>query len=162
MHISTKRQEDERAASSTCSSQDSSPSGARDHRGPGWTPQGLFLHVVKADSRILERKEVRSGWIWLSQAGGLSADDPVGPSCLTIREAWPWVRVGSPRQDGDLVPTASQRAERRRCGQGGEGDRHREGGPLASGGGVAFVRILKLSCLLSGPHLLFYVDDELK
>lgn len=29
-------------------------------------------------------------------------------------------------------------------------------------GGVASVRILKLSCLLSGLCLLFYVDDELK
>lgn len=35
--------------------------GARDHRGPSWTPQGLFLRVVKADSRVLERKEVRPG-----------------------------------------------------------------------------------------------------
>lgn len=62
----------------------------------------------------------------------LSADSPLGLSCFTIREAWPWVcrwpednhalvaALGGGRdtsQDGDLMPTVSQGAEKRRPGE---------------------------------------------
>lgn len=66
----------------------------------------------------------------------LSAGGPLGLSCLTIREAWLWVyewpedkhalvaALGGGRdtsQDGDLMPTVSQGAEKRRRGAEGWG-----------------------------------------